>query len=105
MCYIQGRSVMKANRVGVRELRQNLSRYLRRVGAGERFEVTERNLPVAILAPLPGKSSAVERLAAAGRVVPARLDLLELGTPPDRPREATISEALAEQRREDRDEP
>ena len=91
---------MKHDRVGVRELRQHLSRYLRRVGAGERFEVTERNLPVAILAPLPGRSSALERLGAAGRVVPARLDLAKLGPPPDRPREETISEALAEQRRE-----
>lgn len=91
---------MKTQRVGVRELRQNLSRYLRRVTAGERFEVTQRNLPVAILAPLPGRSSALERLVAAGRVVPARIDLTELGLPPDRPREMTISEALAEQRRE-----
>ena len=91
---------MKPGRIGVRELRQNLSRYLRRVSAGERFEVTERNLPVAILAPLPGRSSAVERLAADGRIVPARLDLLKLGLPRDRPRERTISEALAELRRE-----
>jgi hypothetical protein len=44
---------------------------------------------------------AVERLAADGRmIVPARLDLLELGLPRDRPRERTISEALAELRRE-----
>jgi len=91
---------MKIQQVGIRELRQNLSQYLRRVTAGERFEVTERNLPVAILAPLPGRNSALERLAAAGRVVPARLDLTELGLPPERPREMTISEALAEQRRE-----
>jgi len=91
---------MNPGRIGVRELRQNLSRYLRRVGAGERFEVTERNVPVAILAPLPGRSSAVERLAADGRIVPARLDLLTLGLPRDRPRERAISEALAELRRE-----
>ena len=93
---------MKTQQVGVRELRQNLSQYLRRVTAGERFEVTEHNLPVAVLAPLPGPSSALERLIADGRVVPARLDLAALGLPPDRPREATISDALAEQRREDR---
>src|SRR5215212_2726579 len=103
MCYHvlhEGDREMKAERVGVRELRQNLSQYLKRVTAGERFEVTERNLPVAILAPLPGRSSAVERLLAAGRVVPARLDLAELGPPAERPHEMTISEALAEQRRE-----
>lgn len=96
-----GSEGIKRHRVGVRELRQNLSRYLRQVSAGERFEVTERNLPVAILAPLPGRGSALERLLAAGRVVPARLDLARLGPPPDRRGERTLSEALAEQRRED----
>ncbi len=55
---------MKHHQVGVRELRQNLSRYLRRVGAGEHFEVTERNVPVAILAPLSGQTSAVARVEA-----------------------------------------
>jgi prevent-host-death family protein len=91
---------MKPHQVGVRELRQNLSKYLRRVGRGERFEVTERNLPVAILAPLPGASSVVERLVAAGRMTPARLDLLKLGPPPEASLEMSVSEALAEQRRE-----
>jgi prevent-host-death family protein len=86
--------------VGVRELRQNLSQYLRRVVAGEQFEVTERNVPVAILAPLPRHYSALERLRAAQRLVPARLDLVKLGMPPERPHEITLSEALAEQREE-----
>jgi prevent-host-death family protein len=92
---------VKTQQVGVRELRQNLSQYLRRVTAGERFEVTEHNLPVAILAPLPGRNSALDRLMATGRVIPARLDLTALGPPPDGPRETSISDALAEQRRED----
>lgn len=91
---------MKTQQVGVRELRQNLSRYLERVTAGERFEVTEHHQPIAILSPLPGKSSAVERLLASGRITPARLELTELGPPQDRPREMTISEALAEQRQD-----
>src|SRR4028119_1752100 len=84
MCYMDA-GKMKTQRVGVRELRQNLSRYLERVTAGERFEVTERNLPVAILAPLPGRASALERMITDGRVLPARLDLTELGPPPERP--------------------
>jgi prevent-host-death family protein len=91
---------MKPHQVGVRELRQHLSRYLRRVSEGEHFEVTERNLPVAILAPLPGRDSAIERLAAGDRLVRARLDLVKLGLPPNRPRKMAISEALAEQRDE-----
>lgn len=91
---------MKTQQVGVRELRQNLSRYLERVTAGERFEVTEHNQPVAILAPLPGRNSALERLIAEGRVLPARLDLTDLGPPPERSLEMSISEALADQREE-----
>ena len=92
--------MIKTQQVGVRELRQNLSQYLHRVTAGERFEVTEHNLPVAILAPLPRNSSPLERLAAAGRIVPARLDLAKLGPPPERPHEMAISDALEEMRRE-----
>jgi prevent-host-death family protein len=91
--------MMETQRVGLRELRQNLSQYLRRVTAGERFEVTERNLSVAILAPLPG-NSVLSRLVSSGRVIPARLDLTELGPPPDRSHGISISEALTEQRRE-----
>ena len=40
-------------RLGVRELHQNLSVPLRRVQRGESLEVTEYDLPVAVLAPLP----------------------------------------------------
>lgn len=36
-------------RVGVRELRQKASEILRRVAAGEAFEVTDRGRPAAIL--------------------------------------------------------
>jgi prevent-host-death family protein len=41
-----------SSKVGVRELRQNLSVYLRRVARGERFVVTDRREPVAELVPL-----------------------------------------------------
>jgi prevent-host-death family protein len=39
--------------VGVRELKNGLSRYLRRVKAGDRLVVTERGEPVAIISPPP----------------------------------------------------
>ena len=39
--------------VSVRELRQHLSIYLRRVATGERLVVTDRRRPVAMLGPLP----------------------------------------------------
>ena len=54
--------------VGVAELRQNLSRYLRRVERGERLLVTDRNRPVAELGPPPSTGAGLDRLIAEGRV-------------------------------------
>jgi prevent-host-death family protein len=54
--------------VGVAELRQNLSRYLRRVERGERLLVTDRNRPVAELGPPASTGAALDRLIAEGRV-------------------------------------
>jgi len=56
--------------VGVAELRQNLSRYLRLVEQGERLVVTDRNRPVAELGPPPATGAELDRLIAAGRVLP-----------------------------------
>jgi prevent-host-death family protein len=61
--------------VGVGELRQNLSKFLRRVERGERIVVTDRNRPVAELGPLRDGQSALERLVAEGRVRPPQHDL------------------------------
>ncbi|MFN2467245.1 MAG: type II toxin-antitoxin system Phd/YefM family antitoxin [Gaiellaceae bacterium] len=57
-----------SSRVGVAELRQNLSRYLRRVERGERLLVTDRNRPVAELGPPPTTGAELDRLIAEGRV-------------------------------------
>lgn len=57
-------------RIGVRELRQNASRYLAQVKAGETIEVTERGVLVARLVPLQRSESARDRLVAAGKLVP-----------------------------------
>lgn len=38
--------------VGVRELKQHLSEHLRRVSAGEVIRITDRGVPVAVLAPV-----------------------------------------------------
>jgi prevent-host-death family protein len=54
--------------VGIAELRQNLSRYLRRVENGERLLVTDRNRPVAELGPPPSVGASLDRLIAEGRV-------------------------------------
>jgi prevent-host-death family protein len=88
-------------RVGVRELRQNLSVYLRRVQAGETLDVTEHGRPVARLGPRPiDPLSAIDRLIAEGRITPATVDHRTIGMPPDisgRP----LSEVLQEMRDED----
>jgi prevent-host-death family protein len=71
-------TLMYMTTVGVAELRQNLSRYLRLVGQGERLVVTERNKPVAELGPPPSTGQALDRLIAAGRLArPARPGLPE----------------------------
>ncbi len=88
-----------ASLVGVRELRQNLSKYLDRVARGETLRVCERGRPVAVLAPLPEEAGVVERLRSQGRLLPARLDLAGLGPPPRRPG-VSISETLRQERDE-----
>ncbi len=57
-----------SEKVGVAELRQNLSVYLRRVGQGERLVVTDRNRPVAELGPVANTGPDLDRLIAEGRV-------------------------------------
>lgn len=93
MCY------MGERQVGVRELRQNLSKYLRRVERGERLEVTEHGRPVAVLAPLGEAETPLARLVAAGRVVPPTVDILDVLPPRGRISTRT-SEALQEERAE-----
>jgi prevent-host-death family protein len=63
---------MNENTVGIAELRQNLSVYLRRVAKGERLVVTDRNRPVAELGPAPSTGSDLDRLIAEGKVLPPR---------------------------------
>ncbi|MGI8537464.1 MAG: type II toxin-antitoxin system Phd/YefM family antitoxin [Mycobacteriales bacterium] len=58
-------------RIGVRELRQNASRYLAQVKAGHTVEVSERGTLVALLVPPDRGQSVRARLVAAGRLIPA----------------------------------
>ncbi|HEV8310039.1 MAG TPA: prevent-host-death family protein [Methylomirabilota bacterium] len=90
----------ETGRVGVRELRQSLSVYLRRVAQGEIFQVTDRGHAVAILAPLPAGASPLERLVAAGRATAPRGDLRELGAPRGGRASRRTSRALREVRAE-----
>lgn len=66
-------------RIGIRELRQHASRWVRRAAEGESFEVTDRGRAVARLLPIPPASAGVESLRAEGRISRAEGDLLQLG--------------------------
>ncbi|MFN4002196.1 type II toxin-antitoxin system Phd/YefM family antitoxin [Microcella sp.] len=64
------------DRIGVRELRQNASKYLDRVKRGESIEVTERGVPIAIIGPVPTvKKSRVQELIDDGLMTRGRGDL------------------------------
>ncbi|HEY8741051.1 MAG TPA: type II toxin-antitoxin system prevent-host-death family antitoxin [Candidatus Dormibacteraeota bacterium] len=90
------------DRVSVRELRQNLSVYLRRVEAGEALEVTQRGRPVALLRPLGRQlSPSLERMIEDGRLHPATAprDGLE---PPLRLKLTVSASQVLQEQREDR---
>lgn len=100
MCYMSETDDQPA-RVGVRELRQNLSVYLARVKAGETLEVTEHGQPVAQLGPRPTRPiSIIDQMIADGRATPATVDHRTIGPPPNIPGRP-LSEILQEMRDED----
>ncbi|MEO8247385.1 MAG: type II toxin-antitoxin system prevent-host-death family antitoxin [Chloroflexota bacterium] len=94
----------KPDRVGIRELRQNLSVYVRRVREeGKAYEVTERGEPVARLTPLTERPrSIIEQMIADGRITPAKRSWSELPPPVKLPEGGrSLSEILQEMRDED----
>lgn len=94
----------KPERVGIRELRQNLSVYVRRVREeGRAYEVTERGEPVARLTPLEDRPmSLIEQMIADGRITPATTRWEDLPPPVVLPGGGpTLSEILQTMRDED----
>lgn len=88
-------------RVGVRELRQNLSVYLRRVKDGETLEVTEHGQTVARLTPQPPEHlSPLQRLIAEGRATAPTRSHKNL-PPPMKVEGVSASEILQQMRDED----
>jgi len=86
--------------VGIRELKNRLSQYLKRVRAGERLVVTERGKPVAIISP-PSVTRADQRIEAMLREGVARW---EGGKPrgarrPPRVKGPSVAQAVIEDRR------
>lgn len=83
-------------RVGVRELRDGLSRHLAHVRAGHTVTVTDHGVPVARIVPI-GVLSTLEQLIADGRISPAKHPKQPSGR---RVKAAgTVSDLVAEQRR------
>lgn len=100
LCYMTRK---RADQIGVRELRQNLSVYLRQIREqGRSYEVTERGEPVAQLTPLPADElSGWDRLVAEGRITPPTRGWETLPPPPRLPGRS-LSEILREMREEER---
>lgn len=92
-----------AQSIGIRELRQNASRYIRLVEErGEPIEITDRGRPVALLSPLP-TGSRIEQLAAAGRLKRATRSWADLPPPLElAPGEKPPSKILEELRAQER---
>lgn len=88
--------------VGIRELRQNLSRYIEQVKQGESFMVTERGREVARLAPAGPKDSAIARLVAERGATMPRGNLLDLEPGPPLPLGAPRSEDVLDELRQER---
>jgi prevent-host-death family protein len=86
--------------VGVRELRDNLSEYLRRVREGELLVITDRGRPIGELGPSAGGLT-VERaraLARRGAATWSGGKPRGLASPP-RPQAGLVSDAVIEDRR------
>ena len=89
-------------RIGVREMRQNLSVYLERVKAGESLDVTEHNRVVARLVP-PEPADLIEQMLSDGRLTDARGRLQDLPPPPKASAGSpTLTEILVQMRNEER---
>jgi prevent-host-death family protein len=85
-------------RIGVRELRQNASEWIRRAGAGERIEVTNHGKVVAVLGP-PPLGGTLARLRESGRLKPASFTG---PLPPPQKTRRSASAALAALRADER---
>jgi prevent-host-death family protein len=82
--------------VGVRELRNNLSRYLDRVRDGTELVVTDRGHAIARVVPVDGER-ALDRLIAEGVVTPARQKRSR--APKPIAAKSIVSDLVGEQRR------
>lgn len=90
------------DRVGIRELRQNASTWVRRAAAGEVIEVTDRGRAVARLGPIPAEETGLAALEAAGRIRHGRGRLSDIEPLPLDSSRPSLSEILEEMRADER---
>jgi prevent-host-death family protein len=82
--------------VGVRELRNNLSRYLERIQGGEEVVVTDRGRAIARVLPMSGERT-IDRLIREGKVTPAARQ--DRALPKRVTAKGSVSDLVADQRR------
>ena len=85
--------------VGIRELRNSLSRYLDEVKAGETVTVTDRGRPIARLVPID-EVDPLEELIRQGRVTPAKLPKEDFELPAPIVTRGSVVDLLIQERRE-----
>ena len=103
---LPGSPANETTRVGVRELRQNLSVYLDRVKDGATLTVTEHGRTVAVLAPAAASdASTLQRMVSDSRAVAPSRRIGDL--PPPRPAtlSASSSEDMLTEQRDERSTP
>ncbi len=86
--------------VGIRELKENLGRYMKRIRAGERFIVSDRKKEIAIIMPLK-KGNSGEKIY---QLIQSGIAIWHGGRPAGMPervvsRGKSVSEAVIEDRR------
>ena len=86
-----------AIRIGIRELRQHASQYLRRVRAGETITLTDRGEPFAEIRPIPTHTGILDRMIAEGRARPPKTDLAALLAQPAKPAPKDNPRALSDE--------
>jgi prevent-host-death family protein len=88
--------MVSSHNVGIRELRDSLSRHLAEVRDGRTITVTDHGRAIARIVPAE-RLTRLEQLIAEGRVQPARHR--KRAAPPPAPADGTVSDLVAEQRR------
>jgi prevent-host-death family protein len=89
-------------RVGLSDLHQRTSEYLRLVKAGERIEITEYGRPIAMMVAIADNEGPLDRMVREGKATLPTRDLLDVVPVPQGPGRTTATELLQRAREDDR---